>query len=126
MANRSSLCHEDFQVKTAAAILVEFFFFRGPAGSLSGALAAPALPVFGSRFTCRSLGIVPLISRLSSIRLRWSPTLTGEPCHAFRLRYVVRATRFDYWSAGPSSGTWPPACGSARGLCRESQSASGL
>jgi hypothetical protein len=118
VSNRSSLCHEDFQVKTAAAILVEFFFFCGPVGSLSGALAAPARPVFGSRFTCLSLGIVPLISRLSSIRLRWSPTLTGVPCHAFRVRSAVRAARFDYWSAGPPSGPGPPARGSARGLGR--------
>ena len=64
MANRSSLSHEDFQVKTAAAILVEFFFFCGPAGSMAVAQAAPARPVFGSRFTCISNGLVPLDSCL--------------------------------------------------------------
>ena len=108
MANRSSLCHEDFQVKTAAAILVEFLFFCGPAGSMAVAQAATARPVFSSRFACIYSGLVPLISRLSSIRLRWSPTLTGVPCHAFRVRSAVRAARFDYWSAGPPPTAWPP------------------
>ena len=107
MSNRSSLRRGDLQTKFAAAILVEFFFFCGLAGSLSVALAAPARPVFGFRFTCLSLGFVPLLSRLTSIRLRWSPTLTGVPCRVLRLRSAVRAARFDYWSAGPPSGTWP-------------------
>jgi hypothetical protein len=113
VSNRSSLRREELQIKFAAAILVEFFFFCGPAGSLSGALAAPARPVFGSRFTCLTLGIATLISRLSSIRLRWSPTLTCVPCHAFRVRSAVRAARFDYWSAGPPSGNRP----AVRRLC---------
>ena len=64
VANRSSLCHEDFQVKTAAAILVEIFFFCSPAGSMTVAQAAPARPVFGSRSTCISNGLVPLDSCL--------------------------------------------------------------
>jgi hypothetical protein len=85
--------------------LVEFFFFCGLAGSLFVALAAPARPIFGSRFTCLSLSFVPLLSLLSSVRLRWSPTLTGVPCHVFRVRSAVRAARFDYWAAGPPTGT---------------------
>jgi len=64
VANRSSLRLEDDEVKFAAAILVEFFFFCGPPGSLADALPAPTRPVFGLCFTCLSLGFVPLISYL--------------------------------------------------------------
>ena len=46
VANRSSPLHERVQIKFAAAILVEFFFFCGPAGSLGLAPAAPAQAVF--------------------------------------------------------------------------------
>jgi hypothetical protein len=64
VSNRSSLRREELQIKFAAAILVEFFFFCGPAGSLAVALPAAARPVFGSWITCLSLGFVPLISYL--------------------------------------------------------------
>ena len=64
MANRSSLRLVDVEVKFADAILVEFFFFCGPPGSLAVALPAPTRPVFGLSFTRLSLGFVPLISYL--------------------------------------------------------------